>query len=214
MIMSVAATPMPRPTLDISRVTPHSHAARESATMAASSTTTPLGPASCANTHVSQAAAPYIGKARNCFSRNIQVPGLGRNDSARGQRPRIKNGSAKPMPRLKKISIAEAVLCVRANPSAAAMNGAVQGAATATARTPVKNAPSGPERAARLSPMVIEPTSNTPERLRPTAKINSAKPATATGSCSWKPQPTAAPLCRRTTINSPSTRKLRIAPAE
>ena len=55
--------------------------ARESATMAASSTSTPLGPVSCANTHVSQAAAPYIGNARNCFSRNIQVPGLGRNNS-------------------------------------------------------------------------------------------------------------------------------------
>ena len=56
------------------------------------------------------------------------------------------------------------------------MKGAVQGAATATARTPVKKAPKGPERCVRPSPKVIVPTSKTPDKFRPTAKINSAKP--------------------------------------
>ena len=55
------------------------------------------------------------------------------------------------------------------------MKGAVQGAATATANTPVKNAPKGPVRWARLSPTVTEPTSNTPDRFRPTAKISKRK---------------------------------------
>ncbi len=55
--------------------------------------------------------------------------------------------------------MAENTLWVRAKPSAAAMKGAVQGAATATANTPVKKAPIGPDRCARLSPKVTEPTS-------------------------------------------------------
>ena len=40
------------------------------------------------------------------------------------------------------------------------MKGAVQGAATATASTPVKKAPVQPPRAASPSPAVMEPTSN------------------------------------------------------
>src|SRR6185369_9661032 len=136
----------------------------------------------CASTQTSQAAAPYIGKARNCFSFSIQGPGLGMKDKVFGQTPRIRKGSAKPMPSPRKISIAEVTLCVSAKPNAAAMKGAVQGAATATASTPVKKAPNGPERCARLSPTVIEPTSNTPDKFKPTAKISKAKPATAIGS--------------------------------
>ncbi len=117
------------------------------------------------------------------------------------------------MPRPRKISIAEVTLCVSAKPSAAAMKGAVQGAATATASTPVKNAPKGPERCASLSPTVIDPTSNTPDKFKPTAKINKAKPATAMGCCNWNPQPTVAPPWRSRTITRPNARKLRMAPA-
>ena len=123
-----------------------------------------------------------------------------------------------PMPRLRNIIIAAARLCVSANPKAAAMKGAVQGAATATAKTPVKNAPREPLRFARLSPSAfarlspsaIEPTSKTPERLRPTAKIKRANPATAIGFCNWKPHPTAAPPCLRSTIMRPNAKKLRM----
>ena len=57
----------------------------------------------------------------------------------------------------------------------------VQGAATATASTPVKKAPRLPPRDASPSPAVMEPISNRPDRLRPTAKTRSAKPATAMG---------------------------------
>ena len=198
----------------MSRVTLHSQAAIASATNAASRTATPLAPASCASTQASHAAAPYIGKARNCFSRSIQGPGRGRNDKACGQTPKIMKGSAKPRPSARKIKSADTTLWVRAKPSAAAMKGAVQGAATATASTPVKKAPVTPAARARLSPTVTEPNSNTPDKLRPTAKISSAKPATAMGSCNWKPQPTAAPPWRSATMTRPNTRKLNTAPAE
>ena len=211
-IAKAAIAPMARPRPLASRVTLHSQAAIASATKAANSTATPLAPASCASTQVSHAAAPYMGKARNCFSRSIQVPGLGMKDKARGKSARIRNGRAKPKPSDRKISNADTVLCVRAKPSAAAMKGAVQGAATATASTPVKNAPTAPERDARLSPTVTEPNSNTPERFKPTAKISSEKPATAIGSCNWKPQPTALPPWRSATITSPNSRKLSTAP--
>ncbi len=52
------------------------------------------------------------------------------------------------------------------------MNGAVQGVATITASTPVKKAPVAPPRETRPWPTPARrpPTSNTPERLRPTTK--------------------------------------------
>ena len=52
------------------------------------------------------------------------------------------------------------------------MKGAVQGVATTTASTPVKNAPAAPPRAARPWPTPAKRPENskTPERLRPTTK--------------------------------------------
>ena len=78
---------------------------------------------------------------------------------------------------------------------------------------PKKKAPTPPDLDVRLSPMVTEPNSNRPERLRPTAKISSANAATAMGFCNWKPQPTACPPWRSSAITRPKARKLRIAPA-
>ena len=127
--------------------------------------------------------------------------------------PRIRKGSAKPRPSERKIRSAEATLWVSAKPKAAAMKGAVQGAATATARTPVKKAPTAPLREARPPPIVTEPNSNRPDRFSPTPKIRSAKAATARGFCNWKPQPTAWPPWRSATMTMPKMRKLATAPA-
>src|SRR4029079_7789828 len=126
----------------------------------------------------SHAAAAYMGKARNCLKVSIQVPGLGIKASSRGHTPNNRNGKAKPSPNATNTASADSALCVKAKPSAAAMKGAVQGAATAAANTPVKNAPVMPLRPARPPPAVTLPTSNTPDRLRATANTSSAKPAT------------------------------------
>ncbi len=75
------------------------------------------------------------------------------------------------------------------------MNGAVQGAATTTASTPVEAAPIRPPREARLppTPWIEVPISYSPERLSAAASITSARIDTTTGDCSWKPHPIAAP---------------------
>src|SRR5436309_1040498 len=78
------------------------------------------------------------------------------------------------------------------------MNGAVQGAATTTARAPVRNAPATPSPLApEPTPCTEAPTSNTPDMFRATSSISRARTATTGGDCSWKPQPTAAPPGRR-----------------
>src|SRR5260221_1901622 len=142
---------------------------------------TPRGPACCDKTQANQAAAAYMGKARNCLNVSIQGPGLGMKLRARGQIPSNRKGNAKPNPSETNTASAATALWDRAKPSAAAMKGAVQGAATATASTPVKNAPDSPPRRTSPSPAVMEATSNRPERLSPTANTSSANPATASG---------------------------------
>src|SRR3569833_236240 len=199
---SATAAPITRPRP--SRVTPQSQSARANAIKAERMMITPVGPASCARTQTSQAAPPYMGKARNCLKVSIQGPGLGMKARARGHRPRSKNGRAKPTPSAMKISNAKGADNVRAKPSAAAMKGAVQGAATATASTPVKKAPTAPLRDANPPPAVMEPTSNRPERLRPTAKTSSAKPATAGGGGGGGPRPARAPPARGGGAGGPS----------
>ena len=56
-----------------------------------------------------------------------------------------KYGNANPSPRNRKISIEKVLDCTSAYPNAAPMNGAVQGEATKTDKTPVKNEPDAPE---------------------------------------------------------------------
>src|SRR5689334_9742902 len=138
------------------RVTLQSQAPSASASAAPNRMATPRGPACCDKTQASQAAAAYMGKAKNCLKVSIQGPGLGMKAKARGQMPKIKKGSEKPRPRQTNTASADTAFWESAKPKAAAIKGAVQGAATATAKTPVKKAPAKPLRLARPSPAVIE----------------------------------------------------------
>ena len=63
------------------------------------------------------------------------------------------------------------------------MNGAVQGAATTTARTPVNSAPIRSDRAASPcpTPWAERPISNTPDRFSATASMISVTAATTPG---------------------------------
>src|SRR5690606_1738808 len=103
-----------------------------------------VSPAWTVSTQTSQAAAAYIGKARAVLNRSIQGPGLGRRDSSAGAKLIATNGAAKPTPSARNTTRAASGGCTRAQPMAGAMNGAVQGAATTTARAPVKKAPARP----------------------------------------------------------------------
>ncbi len=75
------------------------------------------------------------------------------------------------------------------------MNGAVQGAATATASTPVKKAPTVPPWPASATlpaaACTLPPISNRPARLSATSSMTRVSTAITTGDCSWNPQPTA-----------------------
>ena len=68
------------------------------------------------------------------------------------------------------------------------MKGAVQGAATATASTPVKAAPNAPPRSAAsawpAAACKLVPASNTPERFSATSSMTRVRPATMAGDCS------------------------------
>ena len=100
------------------------------------------------------------------------------------------------------------------------MKGAVQGAATTTASTPVKKAPAPPGRRdsrppapPSANPCAAMPTLNTPDRFRPTASISRASPAITPGDCSWKPQPTACPAARSVIRATARIRKVVRTPA-
>jgi hypothetical protein len=85
--------------------------------------------------------------------------------------------------------------CVNATPSAAPMNGAVHGDATATASTPVNIWSTSGWRARRSAQPSgnMDPNSNAPSRFNPSNVNSSARPATTRGDCNWNPQPTCAP---------------------
>ena len=96
------------------------------------------------------------------------------------------------------------------------MKGAVQGAATTTARIPVKKAPTPPGRRASgpdPAPCRPAPMWKTPDRFRATASISRASPAVTGGDCSWKPQPTASPAARSASRTPASSRKVVSTPA-
>ena len=76
---------------------------------------------------------------------------------------------------------------VMANPSAAPMNGAVQGVATSVAITPDKKASAYPD-CARTEPASCctrAPSSNTPDMFSASTKNNNASPDTTSGDCNW-----------------------------
>ena len=102
-----------------------------------------------------------------------------------------------------------------AKPSDAPMNGAVQGEATATANTPVKNASGTGCRACMLATEEGNTlaNSNSPDRFNPISVNNSASAATTAGSCNWKPQPRLSPAPRSPSASAPRARKLHTTPA-
>src|SRR5689334_5454597 len=101
---------MLRPRLERLRVTLHNQAASARAIIAPEISATPRGPASCASTQTSQAAAAYMGNARNCLKVSIQAPGLGMKANKRGQAPSSKKGKAKPRPSATKTASADSAL--------------------------------------------------------------------------------------------------------
>ncbi len=167
------------------------------------------------NTQSSQAAVPYIGKASRCFSVSIQAPGLGNSRIRAGMKVTATNGAAKPRPRAVNIKRAAGALWVRAKPSAVAMNGAVQGAATTTASMPVKKAPARPPLAASdpPAPWPGRVVSNTPDMFSATSSMTKASAPTTAGDCSWKPQPIAAPPAFSASSEPASARKVASTPA-
>ena len=94
------------------------------------------------------------------------------------------------------------------------MKGAVQGEATATARTPVKaeSTTGCRARAAAQEPGSRWPISNTPARFSPIRLNRTARPATKPGDCNWKPQPSCSPPARKASSSPASARKLTTTP--
>src|SRR5436190_3675237 len=87
------------------------------------------------------------------------------------------------------------------------MNGAEQGEAMTTASTPDKAS-------LRYGFFAFQPASddgsntrisNRPDRFSASTKNSSARPATTTGDCSWKPQPSCAPAARSATSTAASS---------
>src|SRR6202041_3220550 len=82
------------------------------------------------SSQASHSAVAYIGKARNCRKVDIHAPGFGRRRNNTGEYPIATKGAAKPIPSATNTRSDTRADCVSAKPSAAAINGAVQGAAT------------------------------------------------------------------------------------
>ncbi len=119
-----------------------------------------------------------------------------------------------PMPSATNTTSITAVPPAIANPSAAPMNGAVQGDATTTARTPEPKA--SIVRLLLVHPATLDgascPNSKTPERLSASTKKRMASAVTTDGDCSWKPQPSCSPAARSAASNNPSATNVRITP--
>ena len=109
-----------------------------------------------------------------------------------------------PSPSAAKIASAGQVGKVKASPSDAPMKGAVHGAATATASTPVSawSHTGWLARTPATSPGSIEPISKTPARFKPMRQKSAANAATTIGLCSWKPQPSCSPPARSASSNA------------
>src|SRR5258708_25109400 len=105
----------------------------------ASAAPNPRDEVCCARTQTSHAADAYMGNANTCFSVSIQAPGFGSTRRVHGANDSSRYGSDRPTPKPAKITRATTGDCVSAAPTAAAMNGAVQGVATNVVSTPVKN---------------------------------------------------------------------------
>ena len=124
-----------------------------------------------------------MGKASALRNMSIQAPGRGRARMRAGLNATTVKGAANPRPRARNTASAAGQVWVRAKPRAGPMNGAVQGAATTTARTPVKIEPMSPSLAASPDPSPCRevPISKRPERLRAAPSMISVRAATITG---------------------------------
>jgi hypothetical protein len=120
-----------------------------------------------------------------------------------------------PRPSAPKMASACAAGKVAASPSDAPMNGAVQGEAIATARTPVSSESTSGCRARRLATLLgsTEPNSNSPARLSPMSVNSAASTATTTGDCNWKPQPSCSPPALSSSSVAARARKESTTPA-
>src|SRR5713226_6139132 len=94
------------------------------------------GPTSWISTQISQATVPYSGKASSCLNQVIQAPGRGNRLANPGTAVASTIGAASPMPSATNTASASGAGATSAKPSAAPMNGAVQGVATIVARMP------------------------------------------------------------------------------
>ena len=104
---------------------------------------------------------------------------------------------------------------VNAKPSAAPMNGAVHGEATATASTPVRKlSASGWRNRIEASPLGnTVANSNRPARLSAINVNSTASTTTKPGDCNWKPQPICSPPARNAINNPASATKDSTTPA-
>ncbi len=92
----------------------------------------------CPSTHKSHNTVANMGKARPIRKLIIHAPGRGSQLDHCGIQAKASMGSAKPSPRLAKISKAAALGRVKASPKEAPMNGAVHGEAMRTVSAPDK----------------------------------------------------------------------------
>lgn len=95
------------------------------------------------------------------------------------------------------------------------MNGAVHGAATATASTPVSAESASGWRSCIVANRSgsICPNSKTPARFNPMIVNSAASAATTSGDCSWKPQPSCSPPARSASSRPANARKETTTPA-
>ena len=165
---------------------PSAQARKVRANSSASKAATPSTPTCTPSTQTSQTTVANIGKAIRVLKCDIQAPGRGIQRASAGQALAARNGSAMPRPKAANTASACAVGIDKAAPSEAPMNGAVQGEATATARTPVRKESTIGCRARALAQALgsTEPISNTPARFRPIKVNSAAKVATTNGDCS------------------------------
>ena len=136
------------------------------------------------NTQNNHIAVPNIKNEKNCFKYFIHSPGFGKNSISLGKIAIRKYGNANPSPRNRKISIEKVLDCTNAYPNAAPMNGAVQGEATKTDKTPVKNEPDAPEVLLKFSSFVkLLPKSISVKRISPITNIKVLRKPTIIGDC-------------------------------
>src|SRR5665213_3820208 len=104
-----------------------------------------------------------------CLKVSIQRPGLGRTFSVCGKADNSRYGAERPNATKLKTMEDWTAGKVSADPSAGARKGALQGAATTVANTPVKNDPLYPFLCCRFEPVPVRkmPNSKTPLRLSP-----------------------------------------------